>query len=249
MNELLFFIHAAMILGSTLFALWMGKEALIAFVGLTGILANLFVLKQIQLFGLNVTASDAYIIAGIVGLNLLQEYHGKQSARKAIAVSFALSIFYVGIAQLHLLFTPSPFDSGHTHYQALLSPMPRIIAASVVTYFLAQLLDYRLFGILKKMFRGKNLALRNGVSLMITQLFDTALFSFAGLYGLVASVTHVMIFSYGMKMIVIMLAAPFVVFSRRLIRNDIQPAVRDEDAPQVFQQDSARSAVHQSERN
>ena len=46
-NELMFLFHIALMSLSTLAALRMGKEALVAFISLQAVLANLFVVKQI----------------------------------------------------------------------------------------------------------------------------------------------------------------------------------------------------------
>jgi len=159
MNELLFFAHVAVVLSFTLLALYIGKESLVALVGVSGILANLFVLKQVNLFGLTVTASDAYMIAGILGLNLLQEYYGKVVAKRAILVSLCMNLFYLIISQLHLMLLPSIGDTGHMHYKALLSPMPRIVGASIVVYFFVQCIDYFLYQFLRTSFAQKNLVL------------------------------------------------------------------------------------------
>ena len=65
MNEIIFTFHVVVIAAGSLFALFLGKEALACFIGLLGILSNLFVTKQIVLFGLTVTSSDAFAVGGI----------------------------------------------------------------------------------------------------------------------------------------------------------------------------------------
>ena len=132
MNELIFFAHIIVVMSTVLGALLLGEQALVALVALCGILANVFVVKQVTLFGLEVTASDVYMIGAVCGLNLLQEFYGRQSAKRTIKVSFMLMFFYLILSQLHLLFLPSPFDTAHIHFVALFTPMTRIIIASVV---------------------------------------------------------------------------------------------------------------------
>ncbi len=205
-------------MGAVLGALLIGAEALIVLVSLSAILANLFVVKQITLFGLEVTASDAYVIAGMLSLNLLQEYGGKALARKAIWISLGASLLYLIVSQLHLLLVPSAGDFAHQHFTVLMSPMPRIILASVVVYFIAQRFDYLLYGGLKRLFSGNHLVIRNLISLLTSQALDTVLFSFAGLYGLVASIWDVILFSYFIKCLVIVSAVPFIALSRKLLK-------------------------------
>ena len=72
MNETIFFLHIFSALLFLALAIRLGKMALGVYVALSGVLANLFVVKQIELFGLHATASDVFAVGGILGLNLLQ---------------------------------------------------------------------------------------------------------------------------------------------------------------------------------
>ena len=83
MNECIFLLHVALVIGFALGALRLGKEALTAWVALQAVLANLFVIKQMTFLGFTVTCSDVFAIGSIAGLNLVQEFFGKESARKA----------------------------------------------------------------------------------------------------------------------------------------------------------------------
>jgi uncharacterized integral membrane protein (TIGR00697 family) len=219
LNELLFLIHIIIIAGITLGALALGKEALITTICLFSILANLLVTKQIMLVGLHVVSTDVFMVGSLIGLNLLQEYFGKPAALKAIVINLFTTLTYLTMTVLHTAYQASPFDTAAPHFTAILSPMPRIIIASISVYLIAQLIDAQLFHILKRLFGGRYLAVRNTISLAITQLFDTILFSFAALYGLVHSMSHIIIVSYGIKMIIILLNTPCIQLSRHIIKN------------------------------
>src|SRR5205085_8602177 len=141
------------------------------------ILANLFVIKQITLFGFTATCADAFTVGATLGLNLLQEYFGKDITKKAIWVNFFLLIFYLIVSQIHLWYTPAAFDTAQEHFIPLLGLMPRIVIASFSVYFFVQMLDYYLYGMLKKKYADKHLVLRNYFSIAFCQLIDTILFS------------------------------------------------------------------------
>jgi len=59
-NELIFLGYILTVSTATLVALRLGKEYLMGLIGSMVILANLFVLKKITLFGFTATASDAH---------------------------------------------------------------------------------------------------------------------------------------------------------------------------------------------
>lgn len=203
MNEALFFIQIILIIGFALGALKLGKEALVAWVAIQALIANLFVLKQITLFGLDVTASDAFAIGSLLGLNFLQEYFSREEANKATWVCFFFMTFFALISQLHLLYQPSPSDHTQSAFLTLLSSSPRLLIASMSVFFVVQRIDIYFFGFLKKILPHMSFALRAGIALVCSQLLDTVLFSFAGLYGIVASILDIILISYIIKLIVI----------------------------------------------
>jgi len=219
MNELIFIFHALVIAGCAVGALKLGKEALVAFIALLGILSNLLITKQIILFGLDVVATDAFAVGAMLGLQLLQEYYGREITRRAIGTSFFLLIFYAVMSWIHLSYGPSLSDTVQPHFVAILRHMPRIALASLTSYLVSQILDYRLYGFLKSILAGRYLLIRSYISLTIVQLFDTVFFSFLGLYGIINNVGNVIIVSFAIKMVVILIATPFVALSKKLIRN------------------------------
>jgi hypothetical protein len=217
-NESIFLLHSILISIFALSALRFGKEALIAFIALQSILANLFVLKETTLLGLTATCSDAFAIGAVLGLNLLQEYYGRDLTKKSIWISFYLMIFYGIVSQLHLAYAPGNLDMTQPHYAALFGFMPRLVIASMITYLIAQFFDAWLYGALKERFNNRYLIIRNITSISISQFVDTLLFSFLGLYGIIHDIWHIILISYAIKLAAIALSAPFIALSRKIIK-------------------------------
>ena len=220
-NEIIFFAHIICSIGLTLAALYLGKEALIAAIAAQAIFANLFVFKQTVLFGLQVTCGDVYIVSGVLGLNLLQEYFGKEVTQKAIFIGIFLSLWYLLMSFFQLIYIPSNVDTTQVHFRALLGHAPRVIIASHIVSFTVQHIDCFLYGKLKSFFADSYMALRNIISISITQSLDTVLFSFLGLYGLVESLWDIMIMSFAVKMMVIVLAAPAAALTKKYMKQQI----------------------------
>lgn len=216
MNEALFFLQILVVVSFVFLALRAGKNALIALLAIQGVLANLFVIKQITLFGFSVTCADVFTIGAILSLNLLQEYFGEKTARFAVKISFISLLFFVLLSQIHLLYVPSETDTTQVAFQIVLVHSVRIIFASLVTFYIVQQFDVRFFGWLK----GK-LPIRVAISLVCSQFLDTVLFSLLGLYGIVDSVIHIMIVSFVVKCMIIFTSSPFVAFTKRFVRNEV----------------------------
>jgi len=216
MNSIILCLHISTICGLTLFALRCGKEAMVAWLCLLAVAMNLFVLKQITLFGLSVTSSDALAVGYLLGLNLIQEFFGRRFARKSIFISLFISCSFVFLSQIHLFYLPNQFDLTHSHFISLFRPMPRLILASLISFVIVQLFDLAFFSFLREKTAGKYLTARVTVALIFSQTLDTILFSYFGLYGLVSSVIHVICLSLAIKGIIIFLSAPFVALSRKV---------------------------------
>lgn len=208
-NEILFLIHILTILVLTLIATKFKKEGLFALVSIFAILANLFVIKQINLFGFCVTCSDVFIIGASLSLNLIQDLYDKKTALRAIYFSLFSLILYVILTQIHILYMPAVCDYSQTSFMTILGIMPRIIAASIFCYFISQNIDTYLYGYLKKIER-LNFIVRNYISLSISQFIDTVLFSMLGLWGSVENIGQIIIFSYIVKMACALIIIPCV---------------------------------------
>ncbi len=228
-NETIFFTHIVIMSLSTLIALRMGKEALVALISVQAVLSNLFVVKEVTHFGLASTGADAFTIGTVLGLNLLQEYYGREIAQKSIWISLFSLMFYGIVSQIHIYYIPHPHDVMNAHFQAILGTMPHIIAASLIVYFITQQLDYFLYGTLKRIFEGKYLILRNYCSVLIVQLVDTILFSFLALYSIpflgisgiiptIAELWQIIAISYGIKVVAILISTPFLALSHKIYK-------------------------------
>lgn len=203
LNECVFLSETLVIILFSFLALKLGKEALISWITLQAIIANLFIVKQIDLLGLQVTATDAFAIGSLLSLNFLQEFFGPQISKKASWICFASLAFFALISQLHLLFQPSSSDTTQSAFQTILSPSLRVFTASMVVFFIVQQVDIRIFSFLKGKLTTASFALRSTLSLLLSQTLDTFLFSFVGLYGLVTSLCDIILVSLIIKWIVI----------------------------------------------
>lgn len=211
-NELLFLSQILFAFAATAFFLRKGKEALFVWLGMLSLLANLFVTKQIHLFGMEVTASDAYAVALLLALNLIQEYWGKGEAKKAGMIAIFVQIAFLLFSELHLLFEPSLHDTSQGAYQAVLGAFPRLLGASLITFYIVQRFDRWFFGTLAERLRNSSFSLRNALSISCSQCLDTALFTLLGLYGAVANAFDVFLMSFAVKAFLISTLSLFTLY-------------------------------------
>jgi len=218
MNHLIFIAHSLIVSSLVLFFGRMGQAALTAYISVSFVLINMFVIKQIELLDYSVTCADAYIIGVSFGINVLQEIWGKKTAQQAIAISFACSLFYLIMGYFHLWYIPAPYDTSQIHFNYLLNNTLRIVVASFISYLIVQYADTMMYGYLKTKADGKYFVLRNYISMLTSQFFDTIIFSFLGLYGLVHNITHIIVVSYAIKVAAIFLTTPCIYFAKKFVK-------------------------------
>ena len=217
-NILLFLSSCALIAGFAWWFCYLGLGALTAWMAMLSLIANLFVLKQIHLFGFNATASDIFAIGGILSLNLLREKFGQAAAQRAIWISFACLLFFVLMAQVHLLYLPSQFDTTQLSYEQILSASPRLLNASLTTFLIVDQFDSHLYGTLRKRFPAVSIIFISAFSVAISQLLDTLLFSILGLYGSVQAIVEIITISYCIKLFAIINTVPWSLLTQKIFR-------------------------------
>lgn len=220
MNELIFFSQIFCIALGLLLALRWGKLALVTLSAFLAVISNVFVMKQITLFQLNVTTSDALAVGSVLSVGILQEYYGSQSAKKAVTISFGLLFFFGLISQIHLKYVPSSFDSTHQAFTSILGATPRIVFASFIAFYIMQKTNLGVLKILQDRFSSINASVRIGIATIAAQVVDTCIFGYLGLYGIVHSISHVILMSLLVKFISILISVPFTAFAQRFFKEE-----------------------------
>lgn len=217
MNEwlwiLLLFVNFGMvILAYRLF----GKTGLYIWTALAVILANIQVMKTIEIFGL-VTAMGNIIYSSLfLVTDILNEKYEKKDAQRSVWIGFFILLATTIIMQITLYFTPDASDTLSPHIVAIFGFLPRIALASLTAYLLSQLHDVWLFAKLKKAWNGKRLWVRNNISTIFSQLIDNTVFTLIAFYGIFSwqIMFEIFITSMILKIIVAALDTPFIYLAK-----------------------------------
>jgi len=218
LNELLFISSAVIIVIFDYIALYLGKDFLVASIVTQGLLANIFIIKQVSLFGLSVTCTDVFIIGIVLAINLLEEVYGKDASNKAV-MSYLFSLLLVfSFKYLHLWYLPSANDFSQIHYQALFETSTRIILATFAVSFFSLQLDRFLYRLLSRYLGVSYLPFKNFFTTAVSQLLDTILFSWLALRGIVANMSHLIIFSYLVKILSLLVVTIMLSLTKSFIK-------------------------------
>ncbi len=223
MNELLFFITIIInFVGILLSYKFFKKTGLFIWVAISTIIANIEVTKCVDLFGLSVTLGNVSYSTTFLATDILSEIYGGKEARKAIKIGFFSMIIFTILIQLDLLFIPNSEDIVASSMQNILSFMPRLCFASLISYLISNTIDTYIYDFIRNKFPSdKLLWLRNNGSTIISQLIDSIIFttiSFIGIYSNKV-VINLIIVTYLIKFIVAILDTPFIYLSKKISKN------------------------------
>lgn len=164
----------------------LGKNGLYAWIGGATVLANIQVVKTIEMFGITMTLGNTIYATIYLTTDLLNEKYGEKEARKAVWFGFFTMIMSLVLMQMVLVFKPGPDDISQAALQKIFGLTPRIALGSLCAYFVSQFLDVRIFSRLKVKYPSRSqLWIRNNGSTGLSQLVDTLVFSsiaFIGIY-------------------------------------------------------------------
>lgn len=214
-NELLFFFHLIMLLALITYATARSLTMLNCCLALNIILANFFVLKQINLFGFTVTATDVFIVSITLGLGIMQKYYGEKAVKAAIQLNLYASLVYLLLSIIHLTYQPALMDTTQLHYQTLLGFMPRIMLASIFVSWCTEQCNRLLVRFFMKKINPASATL---MASFIAQTGDTIAFSILGLYGIAHSIIDIIQVSLIIKYILLVIATPVIHWIYRFIK-------------------------------
>jgi len=215
-NELLFFITIlASFAGVVIFYRFWGKTGLFCWMAFASIVANIETIKCVDMFGMSVTLGTVLYSSNFLCTDILHENHGGKESRKAVKIGFAALIAFIVLEQLTLLFLPNDADFADEALHTIFGMMPRLCAASLITFFITNMVDTYLYGWFSS--RTKKVWIRNNCSTMLSQALDTILFvilAFAGVYDW-NILCELMLTTYIIKWIVAICDTPFIYLSKR----------------------------------
>lgn len=216
MNELLWLAMLAVNFGFILISYRLfGRMGLFAWVPLAAIVANIQVIKLVELFGITATLGNIVYASSFLVTDILSEMYGKKEARKAVFIGLFSLVAMTAIMNLALFFGPAPDDFAQESLSTIFGFMPRIAGASLLAYLLSQIHDVWAFDFWRKRFPSL-LWFRNNASTMVSQFIDSSVFTLLAFWGVYPATALVEIFwtTYLLKWVVGAADTPFIYIAR-----------------------------------
>lgn len=196
----------------------LGKEGIIGFMGIASILANMLILKSVDMLGISATLGNVLFASNFLATDILTENYGYKEAKKGVAFAIISVIIYLVIGQFSLLFTPNELDIAQPMFETLFSFAPRITLASVSMFALSNFVDIRLYEYLKVKTKGKKMWLRNNLCTIICNGGENFLFYLIAFAGIMP-ISEIIIIALSATVIEILIAicdTPFLYLSKKI---------------------------------
>jgi len=219
-NELLWAVLIIVNFGVMLLAYRLfGKSGLYVWIGIAVILANIQVLKTVELFTMAATLGNIIYGTTFLATDILSEVYGKAEAKKAVFMGFFFMIGATAVMWICLQFIPHIKDFAQSSLETIFAIMPRIALGSLSAYLVSQLHDVWAFAFWKRIFSKSNqLWIRNNLSTMASQLIDSIIFCTVALFGIYEMNVwfQILLTTYILKLIVAAADTPFVYIARKI---------------------------------
>ncbi len=197
------------------YRLW-GKTGLYVWTGLAIMLANIQVIKTIELFGVVATLGNVIFGSLFLVTDILTEKYGKAEAKKAVWIGFFSMISGTFIMWLCIQFIPHSSDFAQSSLETIFTILPRIAIASLTAYLASSLHDIWAYALWKK--KWNKTWISNNLSTMVSQLLDSVVFCFIAFWGVFPSEVfwEILITTYLIKWIVAVVDTPFIYLAKRM---------------------------------
>ena len=222
MNEALFFITIIVNFAGVIFAYkFFGQIGIFAWIALATITANVEVLKCVDIFGMALTLGNVTYGSIFLATDILNEKYGVEEAQKSVYLGFFALLVFTIITQIDLHYISNEADFAGEAMKTLFTITPRICFASMSAYFVSNMMDVYLYKFIRNILPSdKFLWVRNNGATCLSQLFDTAMFTYIGFAGVFSKevVFQLFITTYIIKIIIALLDTPFLYLAKRIKR-------------------------------
>lgn len=180
------------------------------------IIANIVSAKIVSFWGMVIPAAIvAYPLTFLI-TDIIGEIWGKQEANKVVKIGLLCQLVSLVLIGLAIALPVAPFADNQAEFVGIMKSGFRVVAASLVAYFISQSWDVWIFHKLKEECNDKHKWLRNNLSTITSQIIDTAIFITIAFIGIVPNIWVMIGSQYLIKVVFALLdTIPFYLLTRK----------------------------------
>ena len=212
------------VLGASYWARRTGRPDALMALYITLVLVSNLVAAKIVGFNFFITtlyapAATVFFSVTFLVSDVINERFGRAEAQRAIIMATLAQIAFIAFTCIALKAEPAPFFNGQVAFEAVLSAVPRIALAGLITFLVSETLDAYLYSWFRELTEGRHLWMRYAFSSLPAMLIDSILFSvlaFAGVQPLLPIIVGMTVIKY----LVGLANAPLMYAARAVLREE-----------------------------
>ena len=161
-----------------------GEVGLLVWIPVAAITANIETLKNVNMFGVETTLGSVMFGSIFLATDILSECYSEREARKGILLGFFFSVLFILCSQMTLIYKAGALDFIDASMRQIFIVDFRVVSASLVMFFIANMADIFLYEKLREKTKGRYIWLRNNIATIICNCLENFLFVFLGFYGI-----------------------------------------------------------------
>lgn len=150
------------------------------------LISNIIAGKLISVFGMVLPAAVVLFPVTYIFGDILTEVYGFKRSRLIIWTGFGCNLLMAAVFMLVVVLPHPEFWQFQDAYQAVLGMTPRVVAASLIGYFLGEFINSAVLSKMKLLTKGKWLFTRTIGSTIVGEGIDTVVFITIAFAGTVA---------------------------------------------------------------
>lgn len=238
LNSILFFVSILLCFGLLFLAKKLfGKAGLYVWIVIATILANIETLKIVSMLGFNDVVLGTVSFASVfLAGDILAVCYGYKASKKGVYIGLFTSIAFLILIQLTLLFIPSSIDYIDESLKMVFgldSVYIWVTLASILMFFLSNLLNVYLFDRLRNKLKDRKLWVVSNVSTIIANCFENFCFVLLGYYLLQLIFTGNTIYDFVtclvmagttslMELVIAIFGTPFLYLAKSKLGKEIE---------------------------
>ncbi|WP_341758189.1 queuosine precursor transporter [Candidatus Tisiphia endosymbiont of Ditula angustiorana] len=191
------------------------------------LLSNIAEIKMCDFFGYTIGAGTIIFPLLYILNDVLTEVYGFLAARRAIWLALCFNIIFSIFLYIIALLPASQYWQDQQAFETIFYISPRIVTASVLSYFIGELINAIIIASLKIKFNGRMFALRAILSTFIGAFIESTIFGYIAFFGRIPS-AELMKMIYLLTVIKVLyeiltlpITVKFVAFLKRADRSDV----------------------------
>lgn len=174
---------------------------------------NILSVKIVSISGISVTLGAYLYSITFPCTDIVADVWGKAKAQQMVKLGLLCYLIVLALILFAVYHPPASFWAEKDEsFKSIIGLVPRIQIASITSYLFAQTYDIWTFHFLKVKTKGKYLWLRNNLSTITSQFFDTIIFGTIAFAGVVPNneLIEIIFGTYLIKLIIAIFDTPVV---------------------------------------